>query len=136
KYQFPKSEIPKFAVQIADEIYQFYINPDSDPDSAEFVRDLVLCPFHEIELVYNPGGYMISRIINDHIEELVEKKEALLNNYYNSRCTEYWLLIIATNTSPDSFGIDENCMHHLSINTKFDRLYILEHFKNKLYRIV
>ncbi len=136
RYQFAKSDIPRFALQVAEEIYQFYENSHTEADDAKFVADVAICKFDEVEFVYNPGGYMVTRGINNHLHKLIAKKETLLHQYFHSQCDEYWLLVVTTNTSPDSFGIDEESLLQFSASTRFDRLYILEHFKNKLYRIV
>ena len=134
-YLFSKKQVPEVASKIADEIYRFYCDETTDPETTVFVEDVARCPAHDLDFDYNPGAYMVAKVTVEHLGEIISKKERLMDRYQKAECDEYWLLIVTDNGSSESFFVEEEILKTSNIACDFDRVYVMEDFKNKLYRL-
>lgn len=135
-YLFSKQQVPEVASKIADEIYCFYCDENIDPETTVFVEDVIRCPAQFLDFDYNPGAYMVQVLTMEHLYEVISKKEKLIDSYRKSECDEYWLLIVTDNGSSESFFVAEELLNTLNINCDFERVYLMEDFKNNLYRLI
>ncbi len=135
-YRFTKLQVPQVASKIADDIYSFYCDETTDPETTAFVEDVTRCPAQFLDFDYNPGAYMVQVLTMEHLYEIISKKEKLIDSYRKSECDEYWLLIVTDNGSCESFFVEEELLNTLNINCDFQRIYVMEDFKNNLYRLI
>ena len=79
---------------------------------------------------------MVSPLTTSLVEEVITKKENKINNYLNKMVDEIWLLIIVSHSHPESYEIFEEDEHlFANFSSKFDKVYILEDFKSKIYQL-
>lgn len=135
-YRFSKQQVPEVASKIADEIYRFYCDETTDPETTVFVEDVARCPAQVLDFDYNPGAYMVQVVTMERLYEIISKKEKLMDRYRKAECDEYWLLIVTDNGSSESFFVEEELLHTLNIACDFDRVYVMEDIKNNVYRLI
>lgn len=81
----------------------------------------------------NFGAWMQKTITKVTILEAIQKKENKVRNYIENSFDKQWLLLVIGCTGESSFEMDNNI--HLDIDSKFERIYILEDFDNILHQI-
>lgn len=149
-FQFKKSDSERMKLEIADYVYQVYnkIGVEDAHSSAhiiespgllniakpEYLEKVHLTQSDALDLYYNAGGYVISNIGQQTLNEEIARKEPLVNSYKSeSHLSEQWLLLVLITTSPHSFHFPAD--GRFSITTSFDKVFVLEDFDNKVYEI-
>jgi len=67
------------------------------------------------------------------IYEAINKKELKLKNYLSTNIDEQWLLLVIGSLKNSSYEINMNLK--MEIESKFDKIYILEDFNKNLYQL-
>lgn len=148
-FRFTKNDSDKIKTEIAEYVYEVYSRigiydgnsniaiyeeTNASVTKPDYIDEVHLTPYSDLEFYYNPGGYVISNINQQTLQSEISKKETLVNSYKeNSKVNEQWLLLVLSTTSPHSFHFprDENFV----TNTSFDKVFVLEDFDNKIYEI-
>jgi hypothetical protein len=70
------------------------------------------------------------------LTEFINNKESKRLKYIsNTGLNEQWLLIVIGSLSQSSFEIDDNFDDNFSIKSGFDRIFILEDFRGRLFEL-
>lgn len=98
------------------------------------IRDIKIMPHKKISLYPNFGIWVQQYLSNERLQAFIKQKEQhLLAKYKLKWSHELWLLVIIGGTNASSFKI--NWLESYHVDTKFDRVYILEDFYNNLYQL-
>lgn len=97
------------------------------------IEDIRIMPHSDIVLCPNFGGWLQKYLSNDILQTFIRDKETRLLSQYRQNSKEIWLLVIIGGMNTSSYQIDESISYYLE--TKFDRVYLLEDFYNNLYQI-
>ena len=87
----------------------------------------------QISLAPNLGGWIQKNITEELIRKAVSNKEKKISCYINNTSLPQWLLIVIGGVGESSFEIEKQ--FDISLETKFDKVYILEEFKMNLYQL-
>ena len=85
-----------------------------------------------ISIRSNSSGNPISPSI---IKQAILKKEEKLEQYIRNCNSPIWLLLVTGNLKNSSYYIEDTQLLSFFIHSKFDKIYLLEDFKGKLYRL-
>lgn len=69
------------------------------------------------------------------IKQAILKKEEKLEQYIRNCNSPIWLLLVTGNLKNSSYYIEDTQLLSFFIHSKFDKIYLLEDFKGKLYRL-
>ena len=83
--------------------------------------------------VPNFGAWYQKEITKELIIDAIRKKETKINSYKENRVKIQWLLIVIGGLNESSYEMNENI--ELDLKTNFDKVYILEDFKEDLYEL-
>jgi hypothetical protein len=91
-----------------------------------------MMPHSEINLYPNFGAWWQKELSSEILQNAINKKEKLLTQY---RKTEYeiWLLLVIGGTNASSYEVNDQ--EEYTINTNFDKVFLLEDHKNQLYQL-
>jgi hypothetical protein len=132
KFNFGKSDLSILAEKIAT--YVWSIANNLNVDRPDFISYTHLGPHTQNNFYYKSDINQTSNLELHRIVEAILKKEKLITSYkVNSNANEQWLLLTAGGLSADSFEIDE--FQISSFNSSFDRIYLLDDFNARLFRI-
>lgn len=87
----------------------------------------------QISLSPNLGAWWQKEIKGELIKNAVEKKEGKIYNYLNKANIPQWLLIVIGGVGESSYIFEND--FDLTIETKFNKVFILEDFSTNLYEI-
>lgn len=128
-----KHQVFEAAEKIADQIYNIYRNPDLLYVS-EILEEVEILKSSQLSFFYNPGSYMVNNLTTELTRSAISKKESKIVSYKQKDLDEIWLLIVVSHSSCDSFEIFEEDEHRFkNFDSTFDKIYILEDFKSKIY---
>lgn len=65
-------------------------------------------------------------------EDIIENKERKISSY-DSRCNEFWLLIVAEGSAPSSIVFLDPLIHSHRFETSFDRIIFLDILNSEIY---
>ena len=71
----------------------------------------------------------------DEIHLAVSKKNDKLSHYQNMKINYYWLLIYTNDIFKYKSGNIQNKLHRLVLDTGFDRIWLLDLFKESVFNI-
>lgn len=98
------------------------------------IVDKVIKMKHTIKSVnVNFGAYMQKSISKDVIFKYLQKKEDKLNNYKQNSVLKQWLVLIIGNLGESSYELRQQ--FDIELKTKFDKVFLYEDFKNKLFEL-
>jgi hypothetical protein len=100
---------------------------------SEIIKSAHKMPHSGISVNANFGAYMQKNITNDHVLQAISRKEAKLKNYTNNIEGDQWLVLVIGGTGESSFEVNQ--LLDVSINSKFDKIYLYEDFANKLFEL-
>lgn len=86
-----------------------------------------------ISLCPNMGAWWQKEVNLKLIKNAIKKKENKIDNYLKNTNLQQWLLIVIGGVGKSSYRIENE--FNLSIDTKFDKVYILEDFNTNLFEI-
>lgn len=128
------AERKKTIRQIADFVYG--IITKANPDKPEFITEYQITKHSGVSFNYNSGGFSIGDLTEALLLEAILKKDEKVADYLSkSGIGKQWLLIVIGNSSPASFEF-EDLQIKTTVQTKFERIYVLEDFNNRIFRIV
>ncbi len=99
----------------------------------EIIDDIFIMPHSQISLCPNFGGWCKKNITPDLLTNAISKKERLINNYIQKTNLKQWLLIVIGGVGDSSYEFDYR--FDFEIESKFDKIFLLEDFKYRLYEI-
>ena len=99
----------------------------------ELIERISIMPHSRISLCPNLGAWWQKNISPDLLIKAINKKERLIDNYVKKTNLNQWLLIVIGGLGESSYQLDNN--FNLDVESKFDKIYILEDFNYQLYEI-
>ena len=87
----------------------------------------------QITVSVNLGAWWQKDITQEIIQKAIDKKDKLVLNYKSEFTSEQWLLLVIGSTGESSYRIDR--LKSLNIESKFDRVYVMEDAYSNLYQI-
>lgn len=81
----------------------------------------------------NYGAYLQRSIDKDLILSFLKKKEDKIDSYIRNSVPKQWLVLVIGGLGESSYEVDEQ--FELDINTKFDKVFLYEDFRNRLYEL-
>ncbi|MFM9987304.1 hypothetical protein [Flavobacterium sp.] len=81
----------------------------------------------------NFGAWIQKTITKEVILNAISKKESKIENYIKNGLQKQWLLLVIGSNGKSSFEMNNNI--NIEIESKFERIYILEDFDNILHQI-
>ncbi|WKZ60449.1 MAG: hypothetical protein QY309_03020 [Cyclobacteriaceae bacterium] len=81
----------------------------------------------------NYGAYIQRFIDKNIILEFLKKKDDKIDTYISNSCPIQWLVLVIGGLGESSYEIDSNS--DLEIDTKFDKVFLYEDFRNRLYEL-
>ena len=98
----------------------------------QLIERISMMPHSEINLYPNFGAWWQKELSSEILQNAINKKEKLLTQY---RKTEYeiWLLLVIGGTNASSYEVNDQ--EEYTINTNFDKVFLLEDHKNQLYQL-
>lgn len=150
-FKFKKADHNKIANDIADYIYEVYVNigvwnaeigssifdlyEQFNSNKPNYIERVSLTPHDRLDFDYNPGGYVISDINENILENEILRKEELVNSYREkSLLEEQWLLLVLATCSPDSYHYPKSGFQ-MNLISSFDKIFVLEDFDRKIYEL-
>lgn len=79
----------------------------------------------------NMGAWWQKNIPKETLESAIIKKDTKVSSYRENGVQKQWLLLVIGSSGDSSFEMDKDLK--LEIETKFDKIFVLEDFKNILY---
>ena len=92
-----------------------------------------IMPHSQINVSPNFGAWWQKWITEDLIKEAVAKKELKLPAYRKNCNESLWLLVVIGSVGESSYEVETN--FSMTLDTEFDKVYLLEDFKNRLFEI-
>ncbi|MDR0938118.1 MAG: hypothetical protein LBN29_02015 [Mediterranea sp.] len=111
---------------LEDEYISFLFNGRS------VVEDIRVRIHSTMSLVTNFGAYP-KLLTEEAIRNMIAKKNQKVISYKKSSCREIWLLIITGNVGSESYRLDD--LGNISIDSAFDRMFILADFCSRIYEM-
>lgn len=96
------------------------------------IDDIFIQSHSQINISPNLGGWFQRDITQEIIQKSIDKKDKLINSY-KTNVKENWLLLVIGGLGESSYRIDN--LEKVSIESKFDRVYVLEDFYSNLYQL-
>ena len=87
----------------------------------------------QFSLQPNMGAWWQRNINADLLRGAIEKKERKINNYIINTRLPQWLLIVIGGIGESSFNYEED--FDFKIESRFDKVFLLEDINNQLYEI-
>jgi hypothetical protein len=81
----------------------------------------------------NFGAYMVPMLEKEKLLEAIQKKERKIDKYIKNTRKPQWLLLIIGGVGKHSYKIRNDMS--LEVETKFEKVFILEDFNNRLYEL-
>ena len=89
-----------------------------------------------LDFTCNLGAWLQKDLDYEVLEKAIRKKEKKISDYIsNSGTKEQWLLIVIGSLKESSFEIESLDSLNKPIETKFDKVFLLEDFRANLYEI-
>jgi hypothetical protein len=82
------------------------------------------------------GAWWQQKLHKKTLTELINRKESKRLKYIaNTGLNEQWLLIVIGSLNQSSFDIDDNFDDNFLIKSGFDRIFVLEYFRARLFEL-
>jgi hypothetical protein len=134
-FTFKKSEAEKIKVEISEYIFNLVSN-NLTADKPSYIDRVRIMKHSKVNFGYNPGGNVVTNINKETLETPITKKNHLVDKYKsNSGVDKQWLLIVIGSTSPDSFEYEAS-QFAVEVNSKFDRVFLMEDFNAKAWQLL
>lgn len=99
----------------------------------QLIQEIFITPHSQKNLILNLGAWWMKDVSKNLIEASIRKKDKKLIYYQKENIDEQWLLLVIGNTGESSFEMDEKI--EIDLQSSFDKIFILEDFKNNLYQL-
>jgi len=97
------------------------------------IESIFKTPHSQKSVNVNLGAWWENKITKEIIIDAVDKKEKKITEYKKKKTDKQWLLMVIGGTGESSYNMDEKI--ELVLETKFDKVFILEDLYNNLYQI-
>jgi hypothetical protein len=132
--EFKKVDKPRILmkmIQIIDKFITYNQLPEND-----YIEDLFLQQHSILTFDCNLGAWWQKNLELQSLCDAIEKKEKKIDEYkINSGSNEQWLLIVIGSVGESSYTINSPESFNNFIETRFDKVYLLEDFRANLYEI-
>lgn len=99
------------------------------------IESISIQPHSQINVGVNLGAWWQKDVTQDIIQSSINKKDKLIDKYkFSKKLIEKWLLLVVGGIGESSYRVDR-LENNSKIESKFDRVYILEDFYMNLYRL-
>lgn len=99
----------------------------------EIIEEIFSMNHSSISLCPNMGAWFQQEVNSELIKDAIKKKEKKIDNYLKNINGPQWLLIVIGGLDESSCRIEKK--FDLSIDTIFDKVYVLEDIRTNLYEI-
>lgn len=119
-------------IEIVKEVVKEYVLTGNLKENP-LIERIWKMPYEEIGFSPNFGGWWQKEITEEIIVEAIKKKEKKISQYRTNTSLPQWLLIVIDSGGSSSYNRAGKL--NLSVESEFDKIYILEDFHNKLYEV-
>lgn len=132
---------PHFNLKIKDKqkliseicrLVKLQIQTEEIPEN-DIIDSIITMPHSRISLCSNMGAWWQKEINEELIIDAIKKKEEKIENYLKNIMAPQWLLIVIGGVGESSYRMREN--FNMTVESKFDKVYILEDFATNLYEL-
>ncbi|WP_283637328.1 hypothetical protein [Aquaticitalea lipolytica] len=102
-------------------------------DENPIIERIWKMPHSRISISGNLGSWWQKNLTIETLTKAIQKKEKLISKYKENIDKKQWLLIVIGSNGDSSFLIDRNIEY--KVESKFDKVFILEDFNNRLFEI-
>ncbi|TXG38355.1 hypothetical protein [Seonamhaeicola maritimus] len=99
----------------------------------EIIDDIRKMNHSQKSVNVNFGGYMVPILEKEKLLEAIQKKERKIDEYIKNTEKPQWLLLLIGGVGAHSYRIRNDM--NLEFETKFEKIFILEDFDNRLYEL-
>ena len=97
------------------------------------IERISLQPHSQKNIHANMGAWWQKNIPKETLENAINKKNTKVSSYRESGIQKQWLLLVIGSSGDSSFEMDKDLK--LEIETKFDKIFVLEDLRNILYEL-
>lgn len=90
-------------------------------------------PHDRIALSPNLGAWWQKRITPDVIVNAVEQKDKKHDDYLKNTQLSQWLLLVIGSLKESSYEVEHQ--FNVELNTKFEKVFLLEDFRNRIFEL-
>ena len=120
-------------IQTVKEIVVEFVSNDNLIENP-LIGGILKLPHNKKRLHPKFGAYMEKDLEAKKISEFINKKESKLDSYRQNTNIEQWLLLVTEGHAEYSFNI-ENPIELINIPSKFDKIYLMDGFNDKLFEL-
>ena len=99
----------------------------------DLIDSIITMNHSQISLCSNMGAWWQKEINEEIIIDAIKKKEEKIENYMKNLMAPQWLLIVIGGVGESSYRMGDNFI--MTIETKFDKVFVLEDFYTNLFEI-
>lgn len=104
-----------------------------DYEDVGIINKITLMKHSLISVNSNCGAWWQKQLKADILKKSIKLKEAKLPTYLESGISKQWLLLVIGSLNGSSYEIDQT--FEVNVNSGFDKIFLLEDFRNNLYEI-
>jgi hypothetical protein len=133
-HPFFKIEVGK-KKQFVDEIchvVRTYLKSNQLIDN-EIIQNIFAMKHSQFSLKSNMGGWWQKNVNAELLVEAIERKERKIENYIKNTKLPQWLLIVIGGVGASSYIYEGN--FDFKVESRFDKVFLLEDINNRLYEI-
>lgn len=131
-FNYKQKDKKKIIGEIVEYIYG--MTQKSVTKIPDFLDDVIISKHSGVSFSVNNYISNIEFLDDLTLSKAIMKKENLIERYIsNSQIKEQWLLLVIGQVSPDSYKTDG--LFTTVNNSRFERIYVLEDFQSKKYRV-
>ncbi|WP_146194118.1 hypothetical protein [Brumimicrobium oceani] len=130
-FSFKKQESSKLSMEIANYVHSL-INGE-ETDKPHYINRVSIKPHTQVKYILRTNINKTEKLEFETLKFFIDKKESKVARYKRlSKLNEQWLLLVAGSLNRDSFEIEND----FNLDTSgFERIYLLDDFNAKYYRI-
>jgi len=122
----------EYLIETIKAVVKEYILNDSFIENP-IIERIYKQPHSKKNICANLGAWWQKEVTLEIIENSIKKKDAKISSYKEKGITTQWLLLVIGSNGESSFEMNRNL--NIDIETKFDKVFILEDFNNRLYEL-
>jgi hypothetical protein len=131
-FNYKQKDKKKIIGEIVEYIYG--MTQKSKVKIPDFLDDVIISKHSGVSFSVNNYISNIESLDDLTLSKAIKKKEDLIERYIsNSQIKDQWLLLVIGQVSPDSYKT--NGLFSSFNSSRFERIYLLEDFQSKKYRI-
>ena len=129
--EYPTSQKENLVTIVETVVHEYVVNGYLMDNP--IIDEISKMPHSQINITPNLGAWWEKDISAEEIIRAVKKKEQKIMSYKEKGFSEQWLLMVIGSTGESSYEMDEHL--EIQLETEFDRVFILEDFKNNLFQL-